>query len=60
MAKMIEQVIAVKFSKIIKDSDSSEMVLNEDQITTLLDNIPQLAEGIIDDVSIVVEVMPLG
>jgi len=59
MAKVLEQVIAVKLSKIVKDSDTSNTVLDAEQISTLLASIPELAESVIDDQSVVVEVMEL-
>lgn len=57
MAKIVEQLLEVKFSKIVKDSEESSNVLTEEMLDGLLASIPQLAEGIIDDVNIVVEVV---
>jgi hypothetical protein len=59
MARVIEQVIAVKLSRIVKDNDSRESVLSDEQTLTMLSSIPELAESVIDDASVVVEVMEL-
>lgn len=59
MAKVLEQVIAIKLSKIIKDSDDQTTVLTDDQLVTLLASIPELSESVIGDAGVVVEVMEL-
>jgi len=59
MAKVLEQIIAIKISKIVKDDDSQDSVLRDDQLSALLASIPELAESILDDAGIVVEVMEL-
>jgi hypothetical protein len=59
MAKLLEQVLAIKLSKIVKDYDSQESVLNEDQLETLLASIPELAESILTGEGIVVETLEL-
>lgn len=59
MARVIEQVIAVKVSRIVKDSDQRELVLTEEQLLTLIASIPDLAESIVDEPGLVVEVIPV-
>jgi len=59
MAKVIEQIIAIKFSKIVKDSESDKNVISDDQMTMLSQSVTELAESIIDDSSIVVEVIDI-
>jgi hypothetical protein len=59
MARVIEQVIAVKISRIVKDSDQQEMVLTDEQLSTLIASIPDLAESIVDEPGLVVEVIPV-
>jgi|APCry1669189472_1035225.scaffolds.fasta_scaffold09600_3 hypothetical protein len=59
MAKVLEQVLAIKLSKIVRNNDEQTSVASSDQISALLSSIPELAEGILDDSSIVVEVMEL-
>lgn len=59
MAKVIEQVIAIKLSKIVKDDDHQQTVLNTEQAETLITAIPTLAESALNDNSIVVEILEL-
>lgn len=59
MARVVEQVIAIKLSRIVKDQDDREKVLSEEQKDTILASIPELAESVIDDAGVVVEVMEL-
>ncbi len=59
MARVLEQVVAVKLSRIVKDSDDRDAVLSSEQIETLLASIPELAESIINDHGVVVEVLEL-
>lgn len=44
MAKMIEDVLVIKLSKLVKDSDSSESIVNED-IQTALEQVAQELAG---------------
>lgn len=60
MAKVIEQVIAIKLSKIVKDDDHQQTVLNTEQAETLITAIPTLAESALNDNSIVVEILELS
>lgn len=59
MARVVEQMIAIKLSKIVKDSDDRTTVLNDEQTETLLSSIPELAETAINDSSVVVEIIDL-
>ena len=59
MARVVEQVIAIKLSKIVKDSDKRELVLDQQQTETLLSSIPELAESAINDPSVVIEIIEL-
>jgi len=44
MAKMIEDVLVIKLSKLVKDSDSSENIINED-IQVALEQVAQELAG---------------
>jgi hypothetical protein len=44
MAKMIEDVLVIKLSKLVKDSDSSESIVNED-IQVALEQVAQELAG---------------
>lgn len=59
MARVIEQMIAVKVSRIVKDGHDGDLALTKEQTATLLQSIPELAESVIDDPSVVVEVIEL-
>jgi len=59
MAKLVEQVLAIKLSKIVKDSEDNSLVISDEALATLLTSIPELAESVIDDAAVVVEVMEL-
>lgn len=59
MAKIIEQIIAIKLSKIVKDSHDVDTVLTPTQKDTLVESIPELAESIVDDTSVIVEVIDI-
>lgn len=59
MAKVIEQIIAIKFSKIVKDSESDKSVISDDQMSMLSQSVTELAESVIDNSSIVVEVIDI-
>lgn len=59
MAKLVEQVLAIKLSKIVKDNSDNSSVISDEALVTLLTSIPELAESVIDDAAVVVEVMEL-
>lgn len=59
MAKVLEQIIVIKLSKMVKDSDNATAVISSDQQKLIEDTIPTLVEEVIDDSTIVVEVAEL-
>lgn len=59
MARVVEQIIAIKLSKIVKDSDNRDTVLSDEQAKLLVSGIPELAESAISDPSVVVEIIEL-
>lgn len=60
MAKVIEQIIAVKFSKIVKDSDTTSSVLSDSQEQTIEEGLPDIVDSLIDDNQVVIEVIKLS
>ena len=58
-SRTLEQVLAIKLSKIVKDHDDQASVLSEEQLETLLASIPELAESVLNSEGIIVEVMEL-
>jgi len=45
MAKILEDVIVIKFSKIVKDSDSSESTITNSEIQATLEQVAQELVG---------------
>jgi hypothetical protein len=56
MAKVIEEVIVIKLSRMVKDSDDSNTVVDPDQRVLIEQTIPALIEEVINDSAVVVEV----
>jgi hypothetical protein len=56
MAKIIEQIIEIKLSKLIKDSNDENDLLTEDQCDSLIESIPELVESVLQDSGIIVEI----
>ena len=59
MARVVEQVLEIRLSRIVKDSDGRGSTLPPESISMLLASIPELVESIIDDPGVVVEVTEL-
>jgi hypothetical protein len=59
MAKVIEDIIVIKLSKIVKDTDTAS-VIDDDARTLLSNTIPQLVEEILNDRSVIVELADLN
>lgn len=60
MAKVIEQVIALKLSKIVRDNDKDTDVLTGEKLEELVDSLPPVIEETINDKSICVEIIDLA
>lgn len=59
MAKVIEEIIVIKLSRMVRDNDSRPSVVEESQRVLIEQTIPTLIEEVIDDGSVVVEVAKL-
>lgn len=59
MARVVETILAVKLSRIVKDSSEDAVAVSEDAMIAIVEAIPQLVESVIDDPAVVVEVMEL-
>lgn len=59
MAKVIEEVLIIKFSRMVKDSDKSSEVIETAQRKLIAETIPALVEEVINDPTVVVEVAEL-
>ena len=60
MAKVIEDIIVVKLSRIVKDHEDHATVVGDDVKEMLSATVPQLVEEIVNDKSVIVELAELG
>jgi len=59
MAKVIEEIIVIKLSRMVRDNDKRTSVVEEEQRSLIEETIPTLVEEVINDSSVVVEVTEL-
>ena len=59
MAKLIEEIIILKLSRMVRDADSSANVVEEKQRLLIEETIPTLVEEVINDSSVLVEIAEL-
>lgn len=59
MAKVIEEVIIVKLSRIVKDSSKDTTVVGKDQRKLIEETLPSVVEEVLGDNGIIVEVADL-
>ena len=59
MARVLEHMIAIKIARIVKDADPRDSVIDISKLVTLLQNLPDLVESVIDDQSVIVELVEL-
>lgn len=60
MAKLIEEIIVIKISRLVKDADAKGQVLTDEQRELLATTAPALVEEVINDSTVVVELAELG
>jgi len=60
MAKLVEELVVIKLSKLVKDRDDAETVLDADKRAVVESTAPALLEEIIADPNVVVELADLG
>lgn len=60
MAKLIEEIIVIKVSRLVKDGDARHQVLTDEQRDLLASTAPALVEEVINDGTVVVELAELG
>lgn len=56
MAKVLEELIVIKLSKMVKDTSADTGVISTEQRKLIEDTIPALIEEVINDTSVVVEI----
>lgn len=59
MAKVLEEIIVLKLSKIVKDNDRDCNVISSDQRQLIEQAVPALIDEVLNDTSIIVEIAPL-
>ena len=59
MAKLVEELIIIKLSRMVRDNDSSSSVVEEKQRLLIEETIPTLVEEVINDTGVVVEITQL-
>lgn len=59
MAKVIEEILIIKLSRMIKDSSETRTVVDPAQRKVIEETIPALVEEVINDESVIVEVAEL-
>lgn len=59
MAKVVEEIVVIKLSRMVKDSSDDETVVDADQRKLIEETIPALIEEVINDSAVIVEVADL-
>lgn len=59
MAKVLEEVLVIKLSRMVKDSSSEKTVISAEQRALIEQTIPTLIDEVIANESVVVEVAEL-
>lgn len=60
MAKLIEELVVIKLTKMVRDSDSNDSVLDDSQKEIVAKTVPALIEEVLDDKNVIVELAELG
>jgi hypothetical protein len=60
MAKLVEELVVIKLSRMVKDSSADNAVLSNDQRNILAATAPALIEEVLNDSTVVVELAELG
>lgn len=60
MAKLIEEIVVIKLSRLVKEGSGSDSVLSDEQRELLTATVPALVEEVINDPLIVVELADLS
>ena len=59
MAKLIEELVVIKLSRLVKEDSGDNIVLSDEQHALLVATVPALVEEVINDPLIVVELADL-
>jgi hypothetical protein len=56
VARVIEETITIKLSKIVKDKDTTIELISSDQMKLISDTLPSVIDEVLEDNTIIVEV----
>jgi hypothetical protein len=56
MARVIEETITIKLSKIIRDSDKNTEMVTDEQMQLIIATVPSVIDEVLNDNKIIVEV----
>jgi len=59
MAKLVEEIVVLKLSKLVKDHSGNNSVLSDEQKALLLATVPALVDEVLNDSSVIVELAEL-
>jgi hypothetical protein len=60
MAKLVEELVVIKLSRMVKDSTPEGTVLSDEQRAVLEATAPALIEEVLNDAAVMVELAELG
>lgn len=60
MAKLVEEIVVLKLSKLVKDNSGNDNVLSDEQKALLLATVPALVDEVLSDSSVIVELADLS
>lgn len=60
MAKLVEEILVIKLSRMVRDSDADGTVLSAEHRETLANTLPALVEEVIGEPGVLVELADLG
>ena len=59
MAKLVEEIVVLKLSKLVKDGSGSDNVLSDEQKALLIATVPALVDEVLNDSAVIVELADL-
>lgn len=60
MAKLVEELVVIKLSKMVKDNAADNTVLTDEQRAVLEATAPALIEEVLNDATVMIELAELG
>ena len=56
MATIAQQTISISIARLVKSTDREQSVLSDEQLMSLIENLPSVVEQLLDDDKLVVEI----